>query len=69
MASSTNRVRELREILQLSRAELADRSGLSIRGLRLIESGEHAPRLTTARAIADALGTKLTVVFPEASDG
>jgi transcriptional regulator with XRE-family HTH domain len=66
--SSDNRIRELRKALQLSRAERADRAGLTVRGLRLIEIGEHNPRLSTAKKIAKALGTKLTVVFPEAGD-
>jgi putative transcriptional regulator len=63
-----NRIRELREVLQLSRAELADRAGLTVRGLRMVEIGEHNPRLETATRIARALGTRLDVVFPETRD-
>ena len=63
-----NRVREFREILEVSRAELAARAGLTTRGLRLIETGENQPKLATARRIARALGTPLGNAFPEAGD-
>jgi DNA-binding XRE family transcriptional regulator len=59
------RLRELREFLEIPQAEFARRCGLSIRGLRLIESGEHQPKLETARKIAKALGTRVEVIFPE----
>jgi DNA-binding XRE family transcriptional regulator len=36
--------------------------------VRTIETGEHKPRLETARRLAAALGTSVDVVFPEASD-
>jgi putative transcriptional regulator len=63
-----NRIREIREALGLSVQQAANRAGLTRRGLRLIENGEHTPRLDTARRIADALGAKVSWIFPEASD-
>jgi DNA-binding XRE family transcriptional regulator len=65
IAPEAPRLRELRETLEISRAAFARRCGLSIRGLRLIENGEHQPKLETARRIARALGTRVEVIFPE----
>src|SRR5579884_703932 len=40
----------------LSQEELAERAGLSARGIRALEAGDRAPRLETVRLLADALG-------------
>lgn len=50
-------VRGHRRRLGLSQDELADRSGVSVRGIRKVESGEiTAPRPITVRLLADAFG-------------
>jgi tetratricopeptide (TPR) repeat protein/transcriptional regulator with XRE-family HTH domain len=50
-------VRRHRRRLGLSQQELADKSGVTIRGLRKIESGQTAaPRPVTVRLLADAFG-------------
>src|SRR5215213_10290373 len=50
-------LRRLRLVAGLSQEELADRSGLSTRGISALETGHRAtPRLETVRLLADALG-------------
>ena len=50
-------VREHRQRLGLTQEDLADRSGVTVRTIGKIESGRiAAPRLTTARLLAEALG-------------
>jgi tetratricopeptide (TPR) repeat protein/transcriptional regulator with XRE-family HTH domain len=50
-------VRQHRRRLGLSQQEVADRSGVTVRGLRKIESGRIAtPRPVTVRLLADAFG-------------
>jgi tetratricopeptide (TPR) repeat protein/DNA-binding XRE family transcriptional regulator len=50
-------VREHRRRLGLSQQELADKSGVSVRGLRKLESGRIAtPRPVTVRLLADVFG-------------
>jgi transcriptional regulator with XRE-family HTH domain len=46
-----------RERLNYSQKVLADRSGVSLGLVGLIETGERQPRLGNAQAIAEALGT------------
>src|SRR5215216_4603105 len=49
-------LRQLRVAASLSQEELAERSGLSVRGISDLERGlRHAPRLETVRLLADAL--------------
>jgi predicted ATPase/transcriptional regulator with XRE-family HTH domain len=49
-------LRQLRSASSLSQEELAERSGLSVRGISDLERGlRHAPRLETVRLLADAL--------------
>ncbi|MGO9972751.1 MAG: helix-turn-helix transcriptional regulator [Solirubrobacteraceae bacterium] len=69
VTGATPRLRELRESLEISRAEFARRAGLTERTVRLIEAGERSPRLVTARRIAATLGTRIEVVFPPVGDG
>jgi predicted ATPase/transcriptional regulator with XRE-family HTH domain len=50
-------LRRLRRAAALSQEELAERAGLSVRGLSDLERSVHlAPRLATVRMLADALG-------------
>lgn len=50
------RLRELRTRLDISQAALADRAGVHVNQVALIERGERSPSLDVAGRIADALG-------------
>lgn len=52
---SSNLVRELREALLMTRAELAERAGVSLRTVWSVESGVPC-RVLTKRKILEALG-------------
>ena len=58
LARVAARVRRLRESQGLSRAELAERSGLSVRFLARIESGDGNVSLVRLVHLAEALGTQ-----------
>jgi DNA-binding XRE family transcriptional regulator len=63
---NSNRVREIREELLMTREELADRTGLSLRTVWSVESGFPC-RLPTKRRILQALRLardQHRVVFP-----
>lgn len=64
--TAPNRVRDLRVEKRMSVADLARMSGLTPRQINYVEAGESAPSLRSARAIADALGFDVDVVFPKA---
>jgi DNA-binding XRE family transcriptional regulator len=52
-------------MLGLSQEVVAERAGITVRGLHSIEKGRAAPRLDTARALVSALGVaRFEVVFP-----
>ena len=52
-------LRRLRSAASLSQEELAERAGLSVRGISDLERGlRQAPRLETVRLLADALGAR-----------
>jgi predicted ATPase/DNA-binding XRE family transcriptional regulator len=56
-ASFGDLLRQLRSAATLSQEELAERSGMSVRGISDLERGARlAPRLETVRLLADALG-------------
>ena len=59
-------VKRHRERRQLSRAALAERSGLHQTYIGLLERGERSPNLDTAKAIANALGLSLNQLIAEA---
>ena len=62
-----NRVKEIREKLLMSKAELARKAGLSAQTIKRIEN-ENTFRLETKRKIILALGYKLSdkgMIFPE----
>ena len=55
-ASFRESLRQLRQAAALSQEELAERAGLSLRGISDLERGvRRAPHLTTVRLLADAL--------------
>jgi transcriptional regulator with XRE-family HTH domain len=59
-------VKRHREKRGLSRAALAELSGLHQTYVGLLERGERSPNLDTAKAIADALGVPLGKLIAEA---
>jgi predicted ATPase/DNA-binding XRE family transcriptional regulator len=72
-ASFGEQLRQWRIAASLSQEELADRSGLSVRGISDLERGaRQAPRLETVRLLADALGlsdTDRAALFAAARPG
>ena len=50
------RLREIRERLFMTQAELAERSGVAESNISRIESGIQIPRISTIRRLALALG-------------
>lgn len=64
-----NRVRDLRLERGLSQEALARKAGLSLMGVRQVETGRRRnPRKRTKEAIARALGVSVTEVFPEEAE-
>ena len=59
-------VKKHREKGKLSRAGLAEKSGLHQTYIGLLERGERSPNLDTAKAIANALGISLAKIIAEA---
>lgn len=59
-------VKKHREKRKLSRAGLAEKSGLHQTYIGLLERGERSPNLDTAKAIANALGISLAKIIAEA---
>ncbi len=61
-----NKVKEFRDNLMMSKAELARKAGISVQTLNRIERGE-ACRVDTQRKILEALGIKVedkNKIFP-----
>lgn len=56
-------VRDLRNRLELSQEELADRSGLHRNAIGLIERGERTPNIETLLAIADGLESRPSLLI------
>jgi transcriptional regulator with XRE-family HTH domain len=50
---------------ELSLRKLAEMSGLSAVAISHLETGRTEPRLSTQRAIAKALGVRITKLWPE----
>jgi transcriptional regulator with XRE-family HTH domain len=66
-ARFAGRLKELREAAGLSRAELADKAGLKIGGIRDIEQGLRMPYFDTVIALAEALGVDCLAFLQEPS--
>lgn len=60
-----NSLRLARELRGWSQRELADRAGLKQAQISRLESGKREPRLSTVRALADALGVDPDRIFPK----
>lgn len=54
------RLKERREMLQVTQETVADLSGVGLRTLKQFESGKGNPTLSTVSKLADALGLELT---------
>jgi DNA-binding XRE family transcriptional regulator/molybdate-binding protein len=65
----SGRVRERRELLGLTQADLAAAAGLSRQLVTALESGRHAPSVSAALAIARVLDTTVEALFDEPGDG
>ena len=62
-----SRIRERRETVGLTQAELSTRAGIGRVTLTRIEKGEHSPRTETLTAIARALGVEVEdLILPPA---
>lgn len=59
-------VKKHRKALNMSRAALAEKAGLHQTYIGLLERGKRSPNLDTAKAIADALGVRLTDLIRKA---
>jgi len=62
------RLRELREMRNISMRALATRSGLSANALSMIERGKASPSVSTLYKLADALGISITAFFGSPTD-
>lgn len=60
-------VRRLREERGVTVEELAERSGLSARGLIYIEHGRRKPSVLTLFAVAEGLGVSPAALLPDSS--
>lgn len=59
-----NRIRERREKLRMTQAELAEKSGISRQTISALESGDKVDvKVSTIKALADALKCKPTFLF------
>jgi transcriptional regulator with XRE-family HTH domain len=63
-----DRLRELREETGLSRADLAERSGMHIQSLTKLELGQREPAWATVVDLAEALGVDCTAFTQEPAD-
>jgi len=51
-------LKELREKLFLTQAELGEKAGISLDSINRIETGKQKPRFMTIRKLAEALGVE-----------
>jgi len=58
-----NHVRELREAMGLTQAELAKRTGVSRQAINAIETGKYDPSIWLAYALAKTFGKLIEDVF------
>lgn len=62
-----NTLKERREAQGLSQIQVARAAGITEKAVRQIEKGQVSPRLSTARALATALGCSIDELVPEAA--
>lgn len=59
------KIQELRKLKGMTQEDLAEKTGLSVRTIQRIESGEVDPRSYTLNQIAEALGVEITDLTKE----
>ncbi len=60
----TYRIKEIREALRMTQDELSEKSGITKQTISKLESGDDAEvKVGTLKAIADAFGVKVSVLF------
>lgn len=59
------RIREFRKTRHLTQETLANKAGISVSFLSMIERGERAPHIETIGHLAEALGLAVPVLFDE----
>ena len=59
MATAKDRIKECRELMKLSKTQLAEKTGLTISAISQFESGERDPNLESLNKLADALGVSV----------
>lgn len=68
MPFSGRRLRDVRERLLVTQAELSRRTGIAESNLSRIENGLQRPRISTVRKIARALGVDPETFFTEGDE-
>ena len=63
-----SRLKELREVRNISMRALATKSGLSANALSMIERGKTSPSVSTLYKLADAMGVSITAFFGPESE-
>jgi putative transcriptional regulator len=63
-----NRVRELREGIELSQGDLGERLGVSRQTINSIENGRYLPSLPLALALAHCFATIIEDIFTQEED-
>lgn len=58
---------KMRNDVEMSQRNLAEKADISFRSLQLIEGGHHDPKLSTVEAIASALGFPTNIVHEQVS--
>jgi len=59
------RIKEIREQVGMTQAELSEKSGLSQEHISRIENGKFTPNVKTADKLAEALGVTLMDILKE----
>ena len=63
MIALKNRVREKREAMRLTQAELAVRTGVSRQAINAIETGKYDPSIGLAHALSRVFGCMIEDIF------
>ena len=63
VVATKNRVRALREILGITQAELAGRTGVSRQAINAIETGKYDPSIGLAYALSKVFGCIIEEIF------
>lgn len=61
------KIKERREIMQVTQEALAELSGVGLRTLKQFESGRGNPTLLTIHKLADALGMEISLKIKDIS--